>query len=653
MELYFLLVKLMTTLSAKIQNSIEKAYQNDNQLFTEDELLNSIEKIVQSVSSKTDKATIQSKVILFVHCKEGKYYFNTDNKYAKPKEYHNKIDNLINKKVTQQELSEMPVKKVKSVKLVKKVKPVKLVNKEAQIVEKKIIADEPESTSDELEELQNKILSKMSDDVHGLPVDDSVENSSPLPGSEILSYTFPVEKKYKYLSRKNVKYEPFGTQSIYEKQVDDILDETALKNCKIFDGIRAIKLPEQRSPEWFAMRDGKITASDGGQVLGKNHYSSSSQFNFILKKTLRPPFESNRACHHGKKFEDVATIIYESRMNVSTDEFGLIGHSTIDFLGASPDRICNQYKWNKTHLSKYVGRMVEIKCPFSRAIKHSGPIVDGICPIHYWIQVQLQLECCNLEECDFWQCTLNEYESKKEFLDDTDPNEPFRSKETGFEKGCLIQLLPKERMQETLEGKYWQVIYEDAIYIYPPHTKLTPHDYDIWVHENLSTLSRKYPDHYFDKVLYWKLITSKNVLINRDRKWFAENLPTYKKMWDYVIFFRRNDEKLSLLTQFIDSLRIKSNKTIMSFIDDLFVGKVQTESDMKKKLKGNTKINTSFNENTLFNFVDEDDTSIGKKTLKTSKGTKNIKKPLKKLNKSNTGFKAETFAINYDFVDDE
>ena len=626
----------MTTLSDKIKNAIKNIDQDYSELFTEEELSDRVEKIVQSVVSKTDKDIIRSKVILFIYHKEERYYFNPDKKHIKPKEYHNKI----NKKLSQLNTPNIQDKSIpiKKENLGKKANSIK----KDKIVEKKIIEDEPESTSEELEELQNNILNKMSNDVDNLSLDDS----SQLLGSEILPYAYPVEKKYNYIIRKSVEHEPFGTQSIYEKQVDDILDKTALRHSKTFDDIRAIKLPEQRSPEWFAMRDGKITASDGGTVIDKNHHEK--QYNFIIKKTVRPPFQSNEFCHHGKKYEDVATIIYESRMNVSTDEFGLIGHPTIDFLGASPDRICNKYKWDRTHLSKYVGRMVEIKCPYRRKIKHSGPIVDGICPIYYWVQVQLQLECCNLEECDFWQCEIREYTNKKEFLDDTDPNEPFRSKETGFEKGCLIQLLPKERMQETLNGKYWDVIYEDAIYIYPPHTQMTPYDYELWIHENLSTLYKKYPDHYFDKVLYWKLVTSKNVLINRDRKWFKENYPTLKKMWDYVIFFRRNEEKLSLLTQFIESLDKKVNKTVMSFIEDVYTGKVQTESDMKKKLEGKIKIKTTFNENELYSFISDDEDDSKKKPQK-----KNVKKPLKKLNKSYNKSNFVPKTITYDFIDDD
>ena len=98
--------------------------------------------------------------------------------------------------------------------------------------------------------------------------------------------------------------------------------------------------------------------------------------------------------------------------------------------------------------------MLEIKCPLSRKIEMEGDI-DDILPIYYQVQVQLQLECCDLDECDFWQCKITEYVSRVEFINDTDPIEGFRSKRTGFEKGCLIQLIPKSKMKEIIEtNKY-------------------------------------------------------------------------------------------------------------------------------------------------------------------------------------------------------
>lgn len=350
---------------------------------------------------------------------------------------------------------------------------------------------------------------------------------------------------------------------------NDQYTEKEQKLSKQYDLIRAIKLPEQRSPEWFSMRRDKITASDGGVVLGKNHYEP--QFGFITKKVDEPKFTSNIYCYHGKKYEEIATMIYSKRMDVTVDEFGLLGHPTIHFLGASPDGICNQYKFDKKTKSKMVGRMLEIKCPKTRVIKTEGEIIDNICPIYYWIQVQLQLECCDLDECDFWQCDIKEYENKDKFLEDTDPDLPDKSKYFGYEKGAVIQLLPLTRQIEASKNlkDYNNVVYEDAKIIYPPKIDMTPLEYDIWISDALSKLSIDYKDFYFDKVLYWRLEKSHNVTINRDKKWFNENLPTFEKVWNYVVFFRNNSELYQIWKRYINALNTKINKKIMTVAEFL------------------------------------------------------------------------------------
>lgn len=390
-----------------------------------------------------------------------------------------------------------------------------------------------------------------------------------LKPNETNEYVYPPKEKFNCIKHTTEEFGPYGTQWIHDEQVDDIVDSKVETFSKQFDVLRAIILPEQKSDEWHKMRFNKITASDGGTVIDVNHHEQ--QFKFILKKTLNPPFEANEFCHHGIKYEDVATSIYEYRMNITTEEFGLIGHPLYDFLGASPDRICNRYKLDGIHKTKFVGRMLEIKCPYIRKIKMSGEIIDEICPIYYWVQTQLQLECCDLEECDFWQCEIKEYESRHEFNNDTDKNEPFRSKTTGFEKGCIIQLLPKDKMKDIIEGNYNDIVYGHSKYIYAPKIEMSPHDCDIWIAETLDNMQResKYNKYFFDKVIYWKLITSKNVLINRDRKWFADNLPTYSRMWNYVLFLRANKDKLQLLADYIESRERKINKTIMSVIDKI------------------------------------------------------------------------------------
>ncbi|MEI7669867.1 MAG: YqaJ viral recombinase family protein, partial [Pseudomonadota bacterium] len=105
--------------------------------------------------------------------------------------------------------------------------------------------------------------------------------------------------------------------------LEEITPEQYDKRAEIFEKIRAIILPEQRSPEWFSMRNGKITASDGGAVVGKNKHEP--QFNFIMKKVFGSTFETGEACYHGKKFEQVVTMMYEYKNDVYTEEFGLLG----------------------------------------------------------------------------------------------------------------------------------------------------------------------------------------------------------------------------------------------------------------------------------------------------------------------------------------
>ena len=44
--------------------------------------------------------------------------------------------------------------------------------------------------------------------------------------------------------------------------------------------------------------------------------------------------------------------------------------------------------------------------------------ITGIPKEEYWIQMQLQMETCNLNECDFLETRFCEYESKEEFEKD-------------------------------------------------------------------------------------------------------------------------------------------------------------------------------------------------------------------------------------------
>ena len=61
------------------------------------------------------------------------------------------------------------------------------------------------------------------------------------------------------------------------------------------------------------------------------------------------PFKENENVHHGKKYEQIGTMFYSFRNNVAVAEYGLIQHDKYEFIGASPDGICEKYAADKTN----------------------------------------------------------------------------------------------------------------------------------------------------------------------------------------------------------------------------------------------------------------------------------------------------------------
>lgn len=312
-----------------------------------------------------------------------------------------------------------------------------------------------------------------------------------------------------------------------------------------------IPQPVQRSLEWFTMRNDMITASSGACVLGENKYEKPDKV--LLEKIGHgEKFGENKFVHHGKKYEKIATMIYEHIYNVKVGEFGLVPHQEsnntkkIEFLGASPDGICTNMTLDG-NFSNMVGTMLEIKCPFSREIQTKG-IEDGeICPHYYWVQVQLQLECCDLDYCDFWQCNIKEHSSFEE-IDDNFSNTYTENQDeniifsNNFKRGTILQFLPKKHVLDKYEKLEWY-----GKYIYPPHLDMTINDYNDWSKYMINNYHKYYPelvdDYYFDKQLYWKLEISHNFKIKRDKDWFNKNLEKFKEFWDKVELYRNNEEE--------------------------------------------------------------------------------------------------------------
>lgn len=293
-----------------------------------------------------------------------------------------------------------------------------------------------------------------------------------------------------------------------------------------------IDLPEQRTHEWYLMRHNMITASDLYKVLG----TPGGRRELLIKKSS--PIDSSKqrsgggdACKHGVKFEPVATRLYELRNNVKILEFGCIPHfdKNIPF-GASPDGI------SSLENERFAGRMLEIKCPYSREI-------TGVVPQMYWKQVQGQLEVCDLEVCDFLECKITQYDSQEQFYEDGDEF----TTEGGLEKGAIL-------------------VYSDSnnnyYYIYPD-IGLSKSSLLTYIEQETEIILND-PDKNYVTTCWWRLELYSCVLIKRDREWFSTIVPKIHSFWDEVEKYRLQGNT-SLIQQ--KKTRIKKKKKTIESID--------------------------------------------------------------------------------------
>lgn len=187
-------------------------------------------------------------------------------------------------------------------------------------------------------------------------------------------------------------------RKINETYITERLDKIARYQTQLGKLMRVPKV-EQRSEQWHHMRKGLVTASEWAQSLGAAKFGT--QKDFFKKKSgyESMPFNPGEApLKWGTMYEDVAVEIYKQRYGYNMHEFGLIPHPSIKHFGASPDGI-NDF-----------GIMVEIKCPYRRK-------VTGEVPQQYYYQIQGQLSVCELYECDFVECELDEYGDLETWLE--------------------------------------------------------------------------------------------------------------------------------------------------------------------------------------------------------------------------------------------
>jgi len=256
--------------------------------------------------------------------------------------------------------------------------------------------------------------------------------------------------------------------------------------------------PEQKSSEWYEFRHNCLTASS----IWKAFASESSKNQLIYDKCK--PFDINKfsrvstetPMHWGNKYEPVSIMFYEKHYNTKVHDYGCILHDKYSFLAASPDGI------NDCPLSDRYGRMLEIKNIFNREI-------NGIPKMEYWIQTQVQMEVCDLNECDFLETRFVEYETYEEFENDGS----FCRTEMHDLKGIIMYFVKDEK----------------PLYEYAP-LEISREEFEEWQ----DSIMEKNKDLMWLRNIYWKLDEVSCVLVLRNKPWFNSAIHVIQNVWNTI-----------------------------------------------------------------------------------------------------------------------
>jgi putative phage-type endonuclease len=304
---------------------------------------------------------------------------------------------------------------------------------------------------------------------------------------------------------------------------DDVnqLDKNT-KNQIILDKIEHIKQkpqPTQRTDEWYKFRHNLITASNAYKA-----FESQSTINQLIYEKCQPLKKSdantntntvtlptmvniNTPFHWGQKYEPLSVMLYEYLYNTTVADFGCIKHDNYHFLGASPDGI------NVDVNSQRFGRMLEIKNIVNREI-------NGIPKKEYWIQMQLQMEVCDLDECDFLETKFVEYETANDFFKELESETCSGDIKALDKKGVII---------------YFHNISEaKPFYIYKPLNIVKIDDILKWEEDTIELYQSPEHNMTYIKSNYWKLEKLSCVLVSRNQTWFKNNIQAIENVWNII-----------------------------------------------------------------------------------------------------------------------
>lgn len=350
------------------------------------------------------------------------------------------------------------------------------------------------------------------------------------------------------------------------------------------DLLRNVPQFEQRTKEWYDQRQNMITASETYKVFGSAAVRNTLIFSKCQNQGQEQQEQQTQAqvqddieiepqtslnishlplhhsqpqqsilettnltstLHWGQKYEPLSVKLYEYMFNTKIELFGCIQHSDYYFIGASPDGI------NVDPTSTRYGRLLEIKNIVNREI-------TGCPKKEYWVQMQMQMEVCNLNECDFLETKFTEYGSYTEFMEDNtdfstefvqdyeshrddseffddtdagaDADDAMDDTDTSNEKKSSRQLkMPVTKGAILLFVTPTNELYYEYMPLY-----VQPENVREWINQTKSFLVTRCKYQYVS-TSFWRLDVFSCVLVRRNELWFAETLPEIEKIWNLIL----------------------------------------------------------------------------------------------------------------------
>jgi putative phage-type endonuclease len=361
------------------------------------------------------------------------------------------------------------------------------------------------------------------------------------------------------------------------------------KISKKIDFLKSIPQAQQRTKEWYDARSNYLTASNIWKAFG----TQSSQNQLIYEKCVKKNMENvnqqnsyvstESTLHWGQKYEPVSLMWYENEYSAKISDFGCIPHKSISFLAASPDGI------NTCIKSSRYGRMIEIKNIVNREI-------NGNPKMEYWIQMQIQMEVCGLNECDFIETKFVEYDGedyyKKTSANDSeeieDASEAGTSEagtseagtsEAGTNTSEAVAVTSADTDQSVAKGVIIFFIQnEKPLYEYSK-INITPDEFEVWEAE----MMEKHKDLTWNRNIYWKLEKVSCVLVLRNKLWFKSAYNVLKNIWETIVKERETNEYLNRAPKKRSraSTAIECKDVFVNLFSDEFIAEIQKEEEEK------------------------------------------------------------------------